>query len=85
VDLEPVLSALAEDAGLVATIRNDFTVTTDEKAAGKSASRWIVLARLPEDLGPLARDSRWGPLQPRAGLAPWTDDYSSVVGVLRWR
>jgi hypothetical protein len=85
VDLEPVLSALAEDAGLVATIRNDFTVTTDEKAAGKSTSRWIVLVRLPEDLGPLARDSRWGPLQPRAGLAPWTDDYSSVVSVLRWR
>src|SRR5207244_3182766 len=62
-DLEPVLADLARDAGLAALIRGD-DVTPTERARGKLASRWAVMARRPDDLGSLVTDARWAP--PRA-------------------
>ena len=37
------------------------------------------------DLGPLASDPRWVPLAGQPGMAVWTDDFSSILSVLRWR
>jgi len=83
-DLEPVLADLARDAGLAALIRGD-DVTPAERARGKLASRWAVMARRPDDLGSLVTDARWAPPRAPAGGRVWTDDFSSVLGVLRWR
>ncbi len=84
-DLEPVLGALARDASLAARIEFDGNVTPAERARGKLASRWAVMARGRGDLGPLATDARWVPPRAPAGERVWTDDFSSVLGVLRWR
>jgi hypothetical protein len=84
-DLEPVLAALAHDAGLVGLLQRDLAVTEAESHLGKSGSVWALLVRDQADLGPLGNDARWQPLTPRPGLQPWTDDYSSIVSVLRWR
>lgn len=81
-DLEPVLGNLAADAGLVGLTRDDATLTEAEEALGKQASQWVVLARQPEDLAALSSDARWQPLRRDAG-ALWTDQFSSLVGVLR--
>jgi len=83
-DLEPVLADLARDASLAALIRGD-DVTPAERARGKLASRWAVMARRPDDLGSLVTDARWAPPRAPAGGRVWTDDFSSVLGVLRWR
>ncbi len=83
-DLEPVLGALARDASLAARIEFDGNVTPAERARGKLASRWAVMARRPADLGSLVTDAL--DAAPGAcGRAGWTDDFSSVLGVLRWR
>ncbi|KAB8146077.1 hypothetical protein F8S13_01255 [Chloroflexia bacterium SDU3-3] len=83
-DLHPVLSALADDAGLVALAQDDLAVSAEESAAGKHGSQWVVMARSVGDLGALADDPRWYRLQiPGAPL--WTDDYSSILGVLKLR
>ena len=84
-DLEPVLGNLAQDAGLTALFERELKVSEAEKAAGKAASEWVVLARQPSDLGALARDPRWIPLPGQPGKRLWTDDFSSILSVLRWR
>ncbi len=84
-DLEPVLGALARDASLDARIEFDGDVTPAERARGKLASRWAVMARRPADLGSLVTDARWTPPRAPADGRVWTDDFSSVLGVLRWR
>ena len=84
-DLEPVLGALARDASLAARIEFDGDVTPAERARGKLASRWAVMARRPADLGSLVTDARWTPPRAPADGRAWTDDFSSVLGVLRWR
>jgi hypothetical protein len=42
-----------------------------------------VLARTPEDLGPLAADPAWAAPEVPTNARPWTDDFSSLLSVLR--
>lgn len=84
-DLEPALANLAHDARLLAVARFDERVGPDEARAGKTPSHWVVLARRPEDLRGLADDPRWHPLAPRPDKTLWTDDFSNLLEVIRWR
>jgi len=74
--LEPVVAALARERGLSARIGSAGT-------AGfmNSASSWAVVARSDADLGTMAADSFWRPLRNPRGIAPWTDDFSSLLSV----
>lgn len=83
-DLGPVLAALAQDAGLVFLEQKDTSLTSEERAAGKSPSRWALLARHPHDLATCSATGRWQrpPISPAAPV--WTDDYSSVLRTLDW-
>ncbi len=80
-NLHPALGALARDAGLVALGFDDWN---DDPASGKAPSQWVVMARAPVDLGLLVEDRRWTPLPASAEREVWTDDFSNIVGVLRW-
>ena len=82
-DLEPVLAAVARANGLVAWYRDDEKLTSREEDMGIDRSEWVVLARTRADLGPLASDTGWKPLQP-ARLALWTDDFSGLLPILQW-
>ena len=84
-DVEPVLADLARDAGLACLTRVDAVVPPKELAEGKAASTWMVMARSADDLAPLSRDPRWRPGRVRNGGLIWTDDYSSLLSILRWR
>lgn len=75
--LEPVVARAAARAGLVARTRLDH----GDARAGRSASRWIALARTDEELGALRGDPEWRPL-PADGAAPWTDDHANLLGAL---
>jgi hypothetical protein len=80
VDLQPVLAALAEDAGLVGLIERDGS-SASEIEKGALPSVWAVIGRSAKDLGNLADDSRWKPLLGKPGSKLWTDDFSSVISV----
>ena len=58
--------------------------TTGElhERAGARSSHWIVVARTRGALGPLVRDRRWRPLESRAGLPVWTDQFSNILDVV---
>lgn len=83
-DLEPVVGALARDAGLAARIRKYVPSDPIEARELAYASDWVVMARRREDLGPLSGAFEWDPLSVPAAEEPWTDDYSDVAGALAW-
>ena len=83
-DLAPIVADLAADAGVAAWLQVDQPSRAD-LAAYRSPSIWIAIARRAEDLAPLAADPRWTRLQGRADVRPWTDEFSNIVGALRWR
>ncbi len=84
-DLQPVLAALAADAGLSGLVEDDTAVSEVEIANGKFPSTWVVIARHPSDLGKLPSDARWKPLLAKPGSKVWTDDYSSVISIVKWQ
>jgi hypothetical protein len=57
-------------------VRREIAVTT---------STWIALARRESDLGSLLRRPGWTRLGRRAGMRLWTDDYTDVLAVVRWK
>lgn len=81
-----VVGALARDAGLVGRIQSYRVPDSLEADVGKerSASRWVVVARGVEELGPLAADANWRPLGRLRQGPLWTDDHSALLPVLRW-
>jgi hypothetical protein len=59
-------------------------VSDDEIRGGKMPSRWVVMARRPGDLGPIARDPRWSAMSTGKSLRVWTDDFSNLFALLDW-
>ncbi|HUF60762.1 MAG TPA: fused MFS/spermidine synthase [Verrucomicrobiales bacterium] len=83
-NLRPVVATLGRDAGLVCLIQEDTDVSEEEGAAGKSPSQWAVMARAAPDLTPLMATGRWSRESGDPAARVWTDDYSSIVSVLKW-
>ena len=83
-DLQPVLATVAKDAGLICLAEDDTNISDIEMRNGKFPSRWLIMARMKDDLGNLARDPRWVPAVPRPGMRVWKDDFSSVLRAVAW-
>jgi hypothetical protein len=81
-DLRPVVAGIARDLGLVG--REQFQ-NTSNTAGGKYGSLWAVLARSDAALGPkVIGDEKWRELPPGDDRT-WTDDFSNIWNVIRWR
>lgn len=85
IDLRPVLAGLAQGAGLACYIEEDLKLSHADEANGKFASIWVVMAHKQSDLGALANDPRWVSLSGLRDAKLWTDDYSSILGIIRWK
>ncbi len=83
-DLEPVFANLARDAGVPALTRDDTDLSLDELARGKSPSTWLIMAHEPQALAALAQLPHWRRSTDNPAQRVWTDDYSSILTVLRW-
>lgn len=81
-DLEPVLGQAAKDAHLQAAVYLDGA-SPDQAEAGKTQSKWLVMARKEADLTALLVDRSWGEADVPAGTKAWTDDFSNVVGAFK--
>ncbi len=82
-DLLPVLGNLAADAQL-ASLAKIKTANEEEKSAGLDPSTWIVMTRTPKDLGALSTAPGWNPLPTQSSQKVWMDDFSNILGVLKW-
>jgi hypothetical protein len=86
--IAPTLGDLAGDAHLLCAMEDDTALTQAQADEGKSASKWVVMARNQADLDDLMQDrsavAHWTPLKARAGAGVWTDDYSSLLSLIKW-
>jgi hypothetical protein len=80
-DVEGLVAALIVDASLEGLVRYD----DDEEPTGKTSSDYVVAARRPEDLGSLEQDKNWEKVEKPAGIQPWTDDYSNMLKIVRFK
>jgi hypothetical protein len=84
-DLEPVVGKLAADSGLLCMLREEIDISETELQQGRQPSTWAVMVRRADDLGPLLASSRWRPAQLSDRSPVWTDDFSSLFSVMKWR
>jgi spermidine synthase len=78
-DLAPVIAANAEILGAFALLRDDKT----DDPVRHSQSRWVALAADSTRLAQLANVPGWSALSGERGFRPWTDDYTSLLSVVR--
>ena len=79
--LSPVVAGAATQGGWHAA-RLVYQPGALEERDEAATSDWIALSRDPAILARLTA-GRWQPLVPKPGFTPWTDDYASVVPVMR--
>jgi hypothetical protein len=79
--LEPVVANTARAAGLTGITQ--FFRSTEEQAKHMiTSSHWIALSNSPGKLARISANGKWRPLEPDASTPIWTDDYSSLIGVI---
>jgi hypothetical protein len=84
-DLEPVLSALT-DQGWAAEVRENYPDREAADRRAETASLWVAMSRSPKTLAGQVDEvgGEWRPLRDGGRPQPWTDDFASVVPLLRW-
>lgn len=82
-DLRPVLMGLADDAGLAGAL-GERGVDDSSRVKLYYGSRWIVLTRRAAVLEDLVKLDGWYLLGRWEEARLWTDDYTDVLGVLKW-
>ncbi len=84
-DLTRVIADLAAKLGLFSIQQLDTGwVQGETDSQGKFASQWAVMARHPALLEKLLKSGKWS-FVPGTGNRVWTDDYSNIVSIVRWR
>jgi SAM-dependent methyltransferase len=78
-DLKPVLLAIAEKQGL------KFAYLHEPGEDGGTTSDWVALTRDARFLALPTIAEITEPVAPEPGFRPWTDDYSSLVDVVKLR
>ena len=81
-DLEPVIAAHAKAGGWHA--RSLVYRPGANAREGETVSQWLALSRDPATLSTLTKaNTGWVLLKARAGFAGWSDDYSSILPLLK--
>ncbi|GHH10264.1 hypothetical protein GCM10008023_07840 [Sphingomonas glacialis] len=81
-DLEPVVAGAAEVGGWHAV--QLFYRPPQANAAGATKSQWVALSHDSKIIAALQRgNAAWGAVPVRAGFTPWTDDYSTILPLLK--
>ena len=79
--LEPVVANTSRAAGLLG-ITQVYVATDAQKKRLITSSQWIALSANPDALARIAQTGNWHNLQPDVKSTVWTDDYSSLLGVI---
>jgi spermidine synthase len=80
-DLEPTLTATGHRLGLRSWTWFDGVIDEAQRSEGKTASRWLLMARQAQPL-PAAALARWVP--GRMGARAWSDDFSNLLDAVAW-
>ena len=80
-DVESLVSAVTLDEGLQGLVRYD----DDEEATGKATSDYVVAAVVARVSVELNKNEEWTAVERNAAIQAWTDDYSNMLAIIRWR
>jgi spermidine synthase len=83
-DLEPVVAGIAGSVGASALVGSDTYLSAEERGPFRNLSKWVAVSRSPAIIDRLRSVRGWHELEPSRG-APWTDDFTNVLSVFRWR
>lgn len=84
-NLEPVVAALAADGGWQVQALTYRPTRWDGHYLFSAQSTWVALSRDPARLDALAAAGPgWRPARTDSAVPVWTDDFASVLPVLRW-
>ncbi len=84
-ELEPVLAAADSWGWHLA--KRDYAPDAEGRKRAYSDSHWIVLARDSAAFAAFLQRTgapKWGPTKRRAGFDGWTDDFASILPVIKW-
>ena len=81
-ELASVVEANARASGLVAVERIGSATDADVDDDLAAKAHVIAMARTRQDLGILATDKDWHPVDAMPGVKFWTDDYSNIIGAI---
>jgi spermidine synthase len=81
--LVPIAGRILSESGFAA-LHQAFSVEPDRVEQMVFPADWVAAARHESALGSLAGDPRWRRLDVSRDTPLWTDDFSNVVGALRW-
>jgi hypothetical protein len=85
-DLKPVIADLAESGGWHSALL-DYLPTQEERVMNATNSVWIALSRNPETIQKLmalsAANAEWFKLEKRDDFPGWSDDYASIIPILK--
>lgn len=83
-DFVPVFANIAADHHLKAIVElSCFLQAQIEIDTGLASPQWVVLSRDPADLQSVRITGHWHTLHADGALPVWTDDYSSLIRILR--
>lgn len=82
-NLHPVLKSLAAEAKLVCVERADEGLS-EKDTPGKLPSQYVAMARSREDVAKLLEEYGWSHVPGDPTVAAWTDQYSNLLGLVRW-
>ena len=81
-DVQKLVEQLGHDAGLVVFQRSDQA--GDLVKEGKASTTHVLVARHIEDLGNIPQLDGWHRISESPGIRAWTDDFSSLLDLVRW-
>ncbi len=85
-DLRPVVADLAAATNLTSyAVIFDYQKQRADGGSGIDPSNWVAIARQAEDLGRLTDNPDWQILKGQPQAKIWTDDYSNVLGAMKWK
>ena len=87
-DLKPVIAELAASGGWTSALLH-YRPTDEEQAGNMTDSVWIAMSRNRAAINRLVQLSgedsmEWTVLPPTAGFAGWSDDFASILPLIRW-
>jgi hypothetical protein len=84
-DLRPVLGNLAADASPpLQCLDGDDTGIPAMAGSGKAPSHWVVLTGCPTTALLLRQTGAWRRIRPQPGGRVWSDDFTNILGALKW-
>ncbi len=80
--LEPMVTVLAQDLGLVVMANRNVDIDLSERRSGRLPSHWVMASRNRQGIEKLVELPGWRVLDQRVDRRPWTDDYSNILQAL---